>query len=71
MQKAINFCKDPKNDIQLFIVKSIDRLTRGGGSPYDQLKLQLENCNVSLVDIYGIISSQKVNTLEHLGLKYK
>lgn len=67
MQLAINYCKDAKNDIQLFIIKSIDRFTRGGGSPYDQLKLQLDQIGVALVDIYGVISSQKVNTLEHLG----
>ena len=71
MQQAINFCKDPKNDVQLFIIKSIDRFTRGGGSPYDQLKMQLERYGVKLVDIYGIISSQRVNTLEHLGVEYK
>jgi hypothetical protein len=71
MQQAINYCKDPKNNVQLFIIKSIDRFTRGGGSPYDQLKLQLERISVSLVDIYGVISTQRVNTLEHLGLQYK
>ncbi len=71
MQQAINYCKDPKNDVQLFIVKSIDRFTRGGSFSYDSLKRQLENASVSLVDIYGVISTQKVNTLEHLGVEYK
>lgn len=70
MQQAINYCKDKKNNVQFFIIKSIDRFTRGGGSPYDQLKLQLEKLDVALVDIYGVISAQKVNTLEHLGLEY-
>ena len=71
MQEAINFCKDPRNDVQLFIIKSIDRFTRGGATPYDQLKTQLERYGVKLVDLYGVISSNKVNTLEHLGLKYR
>ena len=71
MQEAINYCKDPKNDIQLFIIKSIDRFTRGGATPYDQLKMQLEKYGVKLVDIYGVISQQKVNTLEHLRVKYR
>jgi hypothetical protein len=71
MQQAINYCKDPKNDIQLFIVKSIDRFTRGGSFSYDTLKRQLEACDVTLLDIYGVISTQKVNTLEHLGVQYK
>src|SRR5436309_448308 len=42
MQEAVDYCKDPKNDIQLFVIKSIDRFTRGGATPYDQLKMQLE-----------------------------
>ena len=71
MQEAVTYCKDPKNNIQNFIVKSIDRFTRGGSLPYDLLKNQLDDCNVSLVDIYGVISNQKINTLEHLGVKYK
>ena len=71
MQQAINYCKDPKNDVQLFIVKSIDRFTRGGSFSYDGLKRQLEAADVTLVDIYGVISTQKVNTLEHLGVEYK
>jgi len=71
MQEAINYCKDEKNNVQLFIIKSIDRFTRGGSYSYDHLKMQLDHCNVRLIDIYGIISSQKVNTLEHLGFEYK
>ncbi len=71
MQEAVNYCVDPKNDIQHFIVKSIDRFTRGGSFFYDTLKNQLDDCNVSLDDIYGVISNQKINTLEHLGVKYK
>lgn len=30
VQEAIDYCKNPKNGIQLFIIKSIDRFTRGG-----------------------------------------
>ncbi len=71
MQEAINYCKDSKNQINLFIIKSIDRFTRGGSLSYDLLKTQLEANGVSLVDIYGIISSEQVNTLEHLGFEYK
>ncbi|TXG78039.1 recombinase family protein, partial [Patescibacteria group bacterium] len=71
MQEAIDYCKNPKNGIELFIIKSIDRFTRGGSLSYDLLKNQLEANNVSLVDIYGVISSRQVNTLEHLGFEYK
>lgn len=71
MQEAINYCKNPAHHIDLFIVKSIDRFTRGGSYSYSQLKMQLDNAGVHLTDIHGIIGAQKVNTLEHLGLSYK
>ena len=71
MQEAIDYCKDPKNNINQFIIKSIDRFTRNGSYSYDGLKQQLDACKVDLVDIYGVISNQKVNTLEHLGFKYR
>ncbi len=71
MQEAIDYCVDPKNGIDLFIIKSIDRFTRGGSLSYDLLKNQLEANNVRLIDIYGVISSQTVNTLDHLGFEYK
>ncbi len=71
MQEAVNYCVDAKNAIDLFIIKSIDRFTRGGSLSYDMLKTQLESSHVQLVDIYGVISSQQVNTLDHLGFEYK
>ena len=71
MQEAVNYCKDPGNNVQLFIVKSIDRFTRAGSVPYETLKDQLEQCGVALIDVYGVISGQRINTLEHLGVKYK
>ena len=70
MQEAIDYCKNPSNNIQLFVIKSIDRFTRGGSFSYDFLKMQLDKYKVDLVDVYGVISSQKVNTLDHLGFKY-
>ncbi len=71
MQRAIDYCKDPKNNIKFFIIKSIDRFTRGGSRMYEDLKEQLDSCGVTLIDTYGVISSEKVNTLDHLGFKYK
>ncbi len=70
MQEAIDYCKKPKNGIKLFIIKSIDRFTRGGSYSYEDLKNQLDRYGVKLVDIYGIIGSQQVNTLEHLGIEF-
>lgn len=71
MQEAVDYCKDPRNTVDLFIIKSIDRFTRGGSLSYDMLKTQLEASRVQLVDIYGVISSQQVNTLDHLGFEYR
>lgn len=71
MQEAVDYCKNANNGVDLFIIKSIDRFTRGGSLSYDMLKTQLESSKVQLVDIYGVISSQQVNTLDHLGFEYK
>ena len=71
IQEAIDYCKNPDNKINLFIIKSIDRFTCGGSDIYNPLKSQLDVIGVSLVDIYGVISAQKVNTLDHLGFEYK
>ena len=71
MQDVIDYCKRHRNEIDLVIIKSIDRLTRGGSYHYDNLKRQLGPLDISLVDIYGVISDTRVNTLEHLGFKYR
>ena len=71
MQEVIDYCKNPVNAIDLVVIKSIDRFTRGGSYSYDGLKMQLDRCSVALVDIYGVISGQRVNTLDHLGFEYR
>ena len=71
MQQAITYCQDPKNDVQLFLIKSIDRFTRGGAEVYAHLKKQLDVANVRLIDNYGVISHNLINTLEHLDIEYK
>jgi site-specific DNA recombinase len=71
MQNVIEYCKKHKDELDVVIVKSIDRFTRGGSTVYDQLKMQLEPFDIDLIDIYGVISNTKVNTLEHLGFQYR
>src|SRR3989338_927462 len=71
MQEVVDYCKNPKNGIQLFVIKSIDRFTRGGSYFYDHLKMQLTECGVRLVDLYGVIGGQNINTLDHLDVSYK
>ncbi len=70
LQEAVDYCKNPKNDIQLVIIKSIDRFTRGGSFFYEELKMQLVKYKIKLVDLYGIIGNQQVNTLDHLGIEF-
>ncbi|NMC35458.1 recombinase family protein [Candidatus Beckwithbacteria bacterium] len=70
VQEAINYCIKAQNHIQLLIIKSIDRFTRGGSSLYDLMKTRLTKHGVKLIDLYGVISNQSVNTLEHLSVAY-
>ena len=67
--KAIEYCKDKK--IRYLFIKSIDRMTRAGSAIYGLLKTQLAKYGVDVIDVYGVISQQRINTLEHLGIKYK
>src|SRR3989344_1534319 len=67
--KAIDYCKDKR--IRYLFIKSIDRMTRAGSSIYGLLKSQLAKYGTDVVDVYGVISQQRVNTLEHLGIKFK
>ncbi len=69
MQRAIDQIKDDPR-VELFIVKSIDRFTRGGFKPYGDLKEQLELLNIGLIDTFGVIGTEKVNTLAYLGIEY-
>lgn len=70
-QKAIDYCLDKSNNIGYFFIKSIDRFTRGGSKFYSKLKDQLDQRDINLVDVYGIIGQTKINTLSHLGIEYK
>lgn len=71
MQHVIDYVINPKNNIDVVLIKSIDRFTRGGSTAYDLLKRQLEPHNVDLEDMQGVINNTKMNTLEHLGMKYR
>ncbi len=68
--KALEYCKNPNNKAKYLFIKSIDRGTRGGATIYGQLKTIFSRYGVQLVDVYGVIGTNNVNTLEHLGLEY-
>lgn len=69
MQEIVERCR-ANPDIEIVLVKAIDRFTRGGSAAYIKLKEQLDQLNVALIDTFGIIDSRRVNTLEHTGFKY-
>ncbi len=69
--EALEYCKSSKNNVKYCFIKSIDRGTRGGATIYGQLKQMFSKYGVQLVDVYGVIGTQMVNTLSHLGTKYK
>lgn len=68
--KVLEYCKTSQNKIKYAFIKSIDRGTRGGAIIYGLLKSQFAKYGVQIVDVYGVIGTQTVNTLDHLGLKY-
>ncbi len=70
MQKVIDTCKDKGKAIEVVLIKSIDRFTRGGGDYYSPLKRQLTSMGIALEDMYGVIGKQQINTLQHTGFKY-
>lgn len=68
--KALEYCKTSNRKIKYFFIKSIDRFTRGGSAVYGLLIMQLAKYGIQVVDCYGVISSQKINTLQSLGIEY-
>lgn len=68
--EALDYCKDPKNKVKYFFIRSIDRGTRGGASIYGQLKAEFAKYGTQLLDCYGIIGTSVVNTLDHYGEEY-
>ena len=70
-QEVIDYIEKDNRPIKYYIVKSLDRLTRGGYTEYLRLKNELEKLKIEIVDAQGVIQPKK-NTLEHLGgFKYK
>lgn len=52
-------------------ITNIDRFTRAGSYQYLNLKAQLSKYGVQLMDVAGVISEEKKNTLESYGVNYK
>ena len=71
MQNVITEAIRSKGKIDVIIIKSIDRFTRGGAEPYQMLKRQLEPYGIKLLDTEGVISHVEHNSLAHLGVEYE
>lgn len=68
-EEMLNYIKINKGKIDYLIFRDIDRLTRSGSYSYQQIKKELDNSDVELVDSLGLIQPS-INTLEHLGFEY-
>jgi site-specific DNA recombinase len=69
----LNYCKEQNKHkviIKFALLKSIDRATRAGALVFGYLKNEFIKAGVTLVDTYGVISTQNINTLEHLGISF-
>lgn len=56
--------------VRYYIIRSIDRFTRGGAYTYEQMKRELMKRGVEVVDSYGVIQPLQ-NTLEDVGFEYE
>src|SRR3989344_3343469 len=52
-QEIVDFIKGCDKTIKYYIVKSLDRLTRGGYPEYLRLKTELEKLGVEIIDAQG------------------
>ena len=71
--KVIDFVQETNKSgakISYAILKSTDRITRAGAYVYDYIKKEFAKYGVRLIDTYGVISTQTINTLAHLGVEY-
>ena len=65
----IDFCIDPKNKMDILLIKGIDRFCRQGSDSYLEIKGRLKKAGVMLIDAEGVIQGEK-NTLESLNFVY-
>ena len=72
-EEILEYIREKKKEgiqIAFYIIKSIDRLTRGGAVPYQKMKDELKKLGTELIDVGGVIQPEQ-NTLEHLGFSYE
>src|SRR3990167_1518747 len=71
LYKVLQDAKNLKHKPEFAFLKSVDRSTRSGALIYAQLKALFIKEGVQIVDVYGVISTQSINTLEHHNIEYE
>lgn len=67
--EILEFIDENPGEVQYYVFKSIDRVTRAGASAYEQMKRDLSSRGVQMIDSMGIIQPMK-NSLEDTGFEY-
>ena len=70
LYKILQECKKMKDKPEFVFLKSIDRASRAGGTVFLQLFEMFKLEGIMLIDVYGIIQNQTINTLQHLELSF-
>jgi site-specific DNA recombinase len=68
-EEIIDFIKSHPGEVKYYIIRSIDRVTRGGSYSYEEMKMRLAKLGVEMIDSYNIIQPAQ-NTLNDLGFEY-
>lgn len=70
-EEHIQYIKDNPGKVGYYLIRYIDRFTRGGASNYQDLKKELTDLGVALIDTNGIIQeSRNMQELAELGFEY-
>lgn len=71
-EEHIQYIKENPGKVGYYLIRYIDRFTRGGASNYQDLKTELADLGVILIDTNGIIQeSQNMPEMDSLGFEYE
>jgi len=71
-ENHIQYIKDNPGTVGYYLIRYIDRFTRGGVSMYEDMKKELADLGVTLIDTYGVIQAPtNMPELEALGFEYE
>lgn len=71
-EQHIQYIKDNPGKVGYYLIRYIDRFTRGGASVYHDMKKELSDLGVMLIDTNGIIQeSRNMPELAEMGFEYE